>query len=163
MLSRTPDVLHQLLDGLPESWTHANEGPDTWSPFDVLGHLLHGERTDWMERTQIILSAQEVRKFRPFDRFAQFEESKGKDLQQLLAEFDILRKQNVAHIRSLNLTNEQLERTGIHPAFGEVKLSQLLTTWMVHDLNHLAQIARVLGKQYKAATGPWVEYLRILQ
>lgn len=163
ILSRTPGVLRHLLGGLPESWTHANEGAETWSPFDVLGHLIHGELTDWMERTRIILSDQEERRFRPFDRFAQLEESRGKDMLQLLDEFEALRKRNITQVRELNLSDEQLERTGIHPAFGAVRLSELLATWMVHDLDHLAQIARVMAKQYQAATGPWTAYLRILQ
>lgn len=163
ILSRTPEALRMLLSGLSPEWTEANEGADTWSAFDVAGHLLHGERTDWMARVEIILSGKEERKFRPFDRFAQFEESKGKTLDELLAAFQAARKANLRRLRSLNLTAADLQKTGEHPAFGTVTLSQLLSTWVVHDLDHLYQVGRVMAKQYREEVGPWMEYLKILR
>ena len=163
ILERTPNVLISMLQGISADWTSANEGGETWSVYDIIGHLIHGEKTDWIPRTDIILSERSDKTFRPFDRFAQFEDSKGRTLIQLLAEFKILRDSNVAQIRSKNITVKNLEEKGIHPAFGEVTLSQLLSTWVVHDLNHIAQISRVMAKQYTAEVGPWKEYLRILQ
>lgn len=163
ILERTPAVLNTLLLGISEEWTNTNEGPDTWSVFDIVGHLIWGEKTDWVPRAQLILSGKENRAFIPFDRFAQFRESKGKTLAQLLEEFEKLRKENLQILKGLNISTADLHKTGIHPAFGEVTLSQLLSTWVAHDLNHIAQIARVMAKQYKDAAGPWVEYLKILQ
>jgi hypothetical protein len=128
-----------------------------------MGHLIHGEHTDWMGRTEIILSGEGEKKFIPFDRFAQFRESEGKGLPQLLNEFEQLRKKNIAKLKSFDLKPTDLDKTGIHPAFGEVSLKQLLSTWTIHDLTHIAQIARVMAKQYKEAIGPWVEYFRIMQ
>ena len=161
LLERTPGVLEALLGGLPADWTHQNEGPDTWSPYDVLGHLIHGERTDWMARMDIILRDGGDRRFVPFDRFAQFRESEGKSLGELLREFREVRTANVAYVRSRKLDDHALDKTGIHPTFGEVTLRQLLSTWTVHDLDHLMQISRVMGKQLKEDVGPWVEYLRV--
>lgn len=161
ILSNTPSVLEALLYNLSDDWLLANEGPDTWSPFDIVGHLVHGEQTDWMERANIILFSEDKR-FKKFDRFAQFTESKGKTIHVLLAEFRKLREKNIEYVKSLQLTEDKLNMTGIHPAFGEVTLRQLLSTWAVHDLNHLAQISRVLAKQYREETGPWKEYLPIL-
>jgi hypothetical protein len=163
ILERTPETLHAMLNGISPDWTSNNEGGDSWSVFDIIGHLIHGEKTDWIPRAEIILSENPDKKFEPFDRFAQFENSKGKSLQQLLDEFEILRAFNIGNLRSKNITIDDLERKGIHPAFGEVSLSQLLAAWVVHDLNHIAQISRVMAKQYKSAVGPWVEYLRVLQ
>jgi uncharacterized damage-inducible protein DinB len=163
ILERTPAVLHTLLDDLSPAWTEENEGSDTWSVYDIVGHLIHGEKTDWMPRAELILSDQTDKTFESFDRFAQFEASKGKSLAQLLNEFKQLRAGNVAQLRAKAITREQLEATGTHPAFGKVTLAQLLATWVVHDLNHLGQISRVMAKQYKAAVGPWVAYLGILQ
>jgi uncharacterized damage-inducible protein DinB len=162
ILQRTPAVLETMLRGVSADWTENNEGGETWSVFDVLGHLVHGEKTDWIERMKIILSDGRDKAFKPFDRFAQFEESKGKTLQELLEEFRRLREKNIEILRSKNLSGENLEKTGEHPAFGEVTLAQLLATWTVHDLDHISQISRVMGKQYKEAVGPWAEYLRIL-
>ncbi len=162
ILSRTPTVLEALLLGTGEAWTHQNEGDDTWSPFDVVGHLIHGERTDWVARMEIILSDSPKKEFTPFDRFAQFEESKDKILPQLLDEFKTIRKKNLEILEAKNLTSADLDKKGIHPVFGEVTLKQLLSTWTVHDLGHLAQIARVMSKQYKTEVGPWMEYLPIL-
>jgi hypothetical protein len=163
ILRRTPYVLETLLQGLSEEWTHTNEGDATWSPFDVVGHLIHGEKTDWMIRMEIILSKGTQEKFTSFDRFAQFEESKGKNLTQLLEEFKSIRKQNIALLASKKLTAADLQKKGVHPVFGEVTLQQLLATWTAHDLGHLGQIARVMAKQYKTAVGPWKQYLPILE
>lgn len=161
ILASTPAVLEALLSNLSDEWLHSNEGPDTWSPYDIAGHLVHGERSDWMERTNIILFGDD-KYFKKFDRFAQFTESKGKTIHVLLAEFRKLREKNIEHVKSLQLTKDKLNMTGIHPAFGEVTLRQLLATWTVHDMNHLAQISRVLAKQYREETGPWIEYLPLL-
>ncbi|MGE0589937.1 MAG: DinB family protein [Cyclobacteriaceae bacterium] len=163
ILERTPAVLSALLSSLSPDWTTANEGNDTWSPYDVVGHLIQGELTDWIPRVEVIVSAQSDKKFKPFDRFAQFEASKGKSLEQLLTEFAEMRKTNIAKLKSMVNSDTNFQQKGIHPAFGEVTLSQLLSTWVVHDLNHINQIARVMAKQYKQAVGPWVEYLGILK
>ena len=163
ILDRTPNVLITMLQGVSDDWTSVNEGGETWSVYDILGHLIHGEKTDWIPRTDIILSENSSKTFTPFDRFAQFEDSKGMSLSQLLIEFKILRDINVEQLRSKKLTDKNLEEKGIHPAFGEVTLSQLLSTWVVHDLNHIAQISRVMAKQYIEEVGPWKEYLKILQ
>ena len=163
ILVRTPEVLNAMLNNISSKWTSVNEGGESWSAYDVIGHLIHGEKTDWIPRMEIILSNMEQKTFEPFDRFAQFEDSKGKSLTQLLDEFKSLREKNIETLRSKNITEKDLGRKGIHPAFGEVTLGQLLSTWVVHDLNHLAQISRVMAKQYKEEVGPWVEYLRILQ
>lgn len=163
VLEQTPAVLDALLRNKTEAWTHTSEGGETWSAYDVMGHLIHGENTDWMERLEITLSDKAERKFKPFDRFAQFEESKGKSLHQLLDEFALLRKQNLDRLKGKNLQEEDLKRTAIHPVFGEVTLQNLLATWTVHDLNHLSQISRVMAKLYSIEVGPWIEYLRILK
>lgn len=163
ILERTPEALIAMLQNVSSDWTSNNEGGDTWSPYDVVGHLIHCERTDWIPRMEIILSDKADKTFEPFDRFAQFKESKGKTLTELLNEFKQLRNVNIAHLKSKKLTDEILEAKGIHPSFGEVTLSQLLATWTVHDLNHIAQISRVMAKQYKDEVGPWIQYLRILK
>ncbi|HMQ91238.1 MAG TPA: DinB family protein [Flavilitoribacter sp.] len=162
ILERTPAVIESLLSGISREWYAADEGENTWSPYDIVGHLIHGEKTDWIERAEIILSGQPDKTFRPFDRFAQFDNSKGKTLEQLIGEFKDLRRKNLAHLKKLAVTPGSLDRIGIHPAFGEVTLRQLLATWTVHDLGHIGQIARVMAKQYKAEVGPWIEYLPIL-
>jgi uncharacterized damage-inducible protein DinB len=163
ILGRTPAVLHSLLADLPESWTRTTEGPDTWSPFDIVGHLIHGERTDWVPRLELLLAYGDTRPFEPFDRFAQFEASKGRSLAELLDTFAQLRTANLNRLESLRLRPEDLDRRGLHPELGPVTLSHLLATWVAHDLNHLGQIARVMGKQYAAAVGPWLAYLPLLQ
>lgn len=163
ILERTPKVLTMFISGLSGDWINNNEGKDTWSPYDIVGHLIHGERTDWVPRMEIILSENGNKKFEPFDRLAQFHESAGKSLHDLLEEFAILRAANIEILRSKNITETDLEKTGIHPSFGTVTLKQLLSTWAVHDLDHIAQMARVMAKQYKPAVGPWVEYLRVLK
>lgn len=163
VLSRTPDVLDVLLRDLPSAWTSATEGPDTWSPYDVVGHLIHGERTDWIPRVEHLLSNGEAIPFPVFDRFAQFEASQGKSLPELLDTFRELRAASLRRLAELNLTPADLERTGQHPQFGRVTLSQHLATWVAHDLDHLLQIARVMGRQYADAVGPWTQYLRIVR
>jgi hypothetical protein len=162
VLSRTPAVVSSLLTGLPESWTRGTEGPDTWSPFDVVGHLIHGERTDWIPRTEILLTHGESRTFTPFDRFAQFEASRGKTLHELLDTFAELRAANLVRLQSLGLTPDDLERRGRHPELGPCTLRELLATWVTHDLSHIAQIARVMGRQYTDEVGPWRVYLPML-
>ncbi len=162
ILERTPVVLENLLANLSPDWIAANEGDETWNPYDVVGHLIHGENTDWPQRIRKIAIPGEDNRFEPFDRFAQFRESEGKSMQQLLDEFAVLREKNIAMLQELNLTETDLDKIGIHPAFGEVSLRQLLSTWVAHDLNHIAQIARVMAKQYSEEVGPWKQYLRIL-
>jgi hypothetical protein len=163
LLSRTPGVVRTMLSNLPAEWVSGNEGEKTWSPFDVVGHLIHGERTDWMPRARMILRSEEPETFETFDRFAQFEESRGKSLEELLATFAELRAENLRALRELNVTAKELERRGKHPELGEVTLEQLLATWVVHDLDHVAQIARTMAKQYGEAVGPWVAYLSVLR
>ena len=162
LLSRTPATLDALLRGLPEWWTGANEGADTWSPYDVVGHLIHGEETDWIPRVKIILAHGESRAFDKFDREAQFAGAKRRSLDERLDEFAVLRRGNLRELSALNLTDADLDRTGRHPAFGVVTLRQLLATWVAHDLDHVMQISRVLGRQYAGDVGPWRAYLRII-
>lgn len=163
ILSRTPDVLRTMLGGLPAEWVSGNEGGQTWSPFDVVGHLIHGERTDWIPRARIILRSAEPETFETFDRFAQFEESRGKSLGELLDTFAELRSESLRALRELNVTESDLGRRGKHPELGEVTLEELLATWVVHDLDHIAQIARTMAKQYREAVGPWAAYLSVLK
>ena len=163
ILERTPEVLMALLQNISSDWTLVNEGGETWSVYDVIGHLVHGEKTDWMPRTEIILSSNADKRFTSFDRFAQLKESQGKSLVQLLEEFKMLRTKNLEQLRNKKLTEADLMQTGLHPAFGEVTLHQLLATWVVHDLNHLAQICRVMANQYREDVGPWTAYLGILK
>jgi len=163
ILERTPSAYKELLNGVSDEWSKTNEGGESWSPYDVLGHLIHGENGDWMNRIEIILSESPDKNFKPFDRIAQFEESKGKSLKDLLGEFMMLRIMNLEKLKAKNITEADLDKKGIHPVFGEVTLQQLLSTWVVHDLNHLAQVARVMAYQYKDEVGPWSEYLRILK
>ncbi|MCU1302770.1 MAG: hypothetical protein JWQ87_3054 [Candidatus Sulfotelmatobacter sp.] len=170
VLTRTPAALDALLRGMPDIWARGNEGSsnerdgkDTWNAFDILGHLIVGERTDWMPRARIILEHAESRPFDPFDRFAQEKESQGKSLDQLLDEFARLRKENVSALDGLNLQPEDLARRGKHPELGVVTLSQLLATWAVHDLTHVHQLSRVMAHQYRQAVGPWSAYLGVLK
>lgn len=163
VLTRTPATLDALLRGLPGVWVRGREGKDTWSGFDIVGHLIVGERTDWMPRVRVILENGEARPFDPFDRFAQSRESKGKTLEQLLDEFARLRQENLAALGALNLQPEDLTRRGTHPALGVVTLAQLLATWTVHDLTHLHQLSRVMAHQYWDAVGPWSAYLGVLK
>jgi DinB family protein len=163
ILSRTPATLNALLRGAPAEWTMCNEGPDTWSPYDILGHLIHGEETDWIPRARIIIEHGEAKAFETFDRFAQFEKSKGKSPGELLDEFESLRKENLAALEEMKITSDQLARRGTHPELGRVTLSELLATWVAHDLSHIAQAVRVMSRQYSEAVGPWREYLPIMQ
>jgi uncharacterized damage-inducible protein DinB len=163
VLRATPGTLRAWLADLPESWTHRNEGPDTWSPFAIVGHLIHGERTDWIPRLEHLLVHGDSRPFVPFDRFAQFRDSRGKSLEELLDSFAELRRESIGRLESLQLGTRDFDRPGRHPELGPVTLGQLLATWVVHDLNHLGQIARVMGRQYTEAVGPWVEYLPLLR
>lgn len=162
ILERTPHTLRAMLGGLPAAWTDATEGPETWSPYVIVGHLVHGERADWITRAKIILAQGPERRFAPFDRFAQFHESQGKSLADLLDEFARLRAENLATLAGWGLTDAHLALEGEHPAFGAVTLRQLLSTWVAHDLGHIAQTARVMAKQYREAVGPWREYLPIM-
>lgn len=162
ILERTPAVLQSLLAGLPDDWVMPNEGPETFSPYDVIGHLIHGEKTDWVVRAKMILEFGNTRTFERYDRFAQYEESKGKSLQKLLDEFAAIRKENMNWFKALNLTEGDLNTKGMHPVLGEVTLRNLLATWVVHDLTHIAQVTRVMAKQYKTEMGPWPEFFRIL-
>ena len=162
ILERTPATFRAMLAGLPPMWTDATEGPDTWSPYVIIGHLIHAERTDWITRAEIILAQGPNRRFTPYDRFAQFRDSKGKSLAELLDEFERVRAENVATLWRWKLTDAQLALEGEHPAFGPVTLRQLLATWVAHDLGHVAQAARVMAKQYREAVGPWRAYLPVL-
>jgi hypothetical protein len=162
VLERTPATLRAMLSGLSDTWIQANEGPGTFSPFDNVGHLIHGERTDWIPRARIILEQGRNRRFEKYDRFAQVRESAGKNLQQLLDEFAQLRAENLNTLRSWSLTDRELALQGEHPELGNVSLQQLLSTWVAHDLGHIAQTARVMAKQYREDIGPWRAYLTIM-
>ena len=162
VLSRTPATFSAMLRGLEPPWIEATEGPDTWSPYVIIGHLIHAERTDWIPRAQIVLAQGANRKFEPYDRFAQFRESRGKSLEELLDEFARLRAENVATLSGWRLSDADLALEAEHPAFGAVTLRQLLATWVAHDLGHIAQTARVMAKQYREAVGPWDAYLPVL-
>lgn len=163
ILERTPVVVSEMTRNLSSEWINSNEGTGTWNVFDVIGHLIHGDITDWIPRAELILSNRDDKAFTPFDRFAQFETSKGKTLLQLLEEFKTVRTSNINRLRKLQITKQDLTKTGIHPTFGIVSLSQLLSTWVVHDLDHISQIARIMATQYKEQTGPWIEFLKILR
>jgi len=163
VLERTPVVVRSLLHGLPEEWVTANEGPNTWSPYDVVGHLIHGERTNWMPRIEHLLRHGEAVVYPPFDREAMFTASKGRTLTELLDEFAKVRTESLQRLAALNLSAADLSRTGRHPEFGVVTLGQQLSTWVVHDLTHINQIVRVMAKQYQTAVGPWKAYLSVLK
>ena len=162
VLERTPATFRALLAGVPDSWTAPNEGPNTFSAFDNVGHLIHGERTDWIPRARIILDQGANRRFEPYDRFAQVRESAGKQLAQLLDEFEQLRAENLVTLRGWALTDRELALEGEHPELGPVTLRQLLAAWVVHDLGHVAQTTRVMAKQYREAVGPWRVYLPVV-
>lgn len=162
MLERTPAIFRALLGGLSDAWIHADEGPDTFTPFDNLGHLIHGERTDWIPRARIILAQGADRSFVPYDRFAQKRESAGKSLEMLLDEFQELRTANLATLRSWTLTPREFALEGEHPSLGRVTLAQLLATWVAHDLGHIAQTTRVMAKRYREAVGPWRAFLPVM-
>lgn len=161
-LERTPATLRALLAGLPAGWLEGNEGGESWSPWVVVGHLIHGEKTDWIPRARIILEKGESRAFDPYDRFAQFRESAGKSIETLLDEFEALRRENLATLAGLKLTAGDLDKKGLHPSLGGVTLRQLVATWVVHDLGHIAQVTRVMAKQYSGEVGVWKAYLPVL-
>ncbi|SRR5258706_7655837 len=161
-LERTPVVIATMLRGLPDPWLKANEGGDTWAPIEVIGHLIHGERTDWIPRTRIILEQGETRPFDRYDRLAQRQWLAGMTVEELLGIFATLRTENLATLRDWNLSAADLQRTGMHPALGRVTLGQLLAAWVVHDLDHVTQIARTQAKQYTVAVGPWTAYMGVL-
>ena len=161
ILERTPQVVSSMVKNLPDSWIFKNEGGETWTVYDVIGHYIHGEKTDWIPRMNIILGEGD-KHFVPFDRFAQFKDSKGKTLDELLEEFARLRTENVQKLRNAQLDEAALHKKAIHPELGDVSLSQLLASWVVHDLTHISQIARVMARQYEAAVGPWKAYMGIL-
>ncbi len=163
ILERTPGVLDALLQGLSKEWIVAHEGENTWSPYDVMGHLVFGEKTDWIARIKIILSDSKDKLFEPFDRFAQLAEDQNRPIEDLIQEFKTLRTRNLKILASFNILGKDLNRTGIHPEFGEVTLEQLISTWAVHDLGHIAQVSRVMAKQYTTEVGPWINYLGILK
>lgn len=162
ILRQTPSTLTYLLQNLSDEWIKNNEGGETWSPYDVVGHLIHGDKTNWIQRIRVILEYGETKQFEPFDRFAQFKLYNRKSLPELLAIFIELRNDNLKILDELNITNEKLQLKGKHPELGTVTLSQLISTWVVHDLNHIAQIVRVIAKQYSNEVGPWKAYLSIL-
>jgi len=163
LLTRTPAALNALLRGLPDIWTHKNEGEGSWTVYEVIGHLIHADRTDWLDRTRMILQFGETRVFEPFDRFGKNRDTRSKTLEELLDEFASVRTKNLAELRDLNLQPSDLLLRGRHPVFGAVTLSQLLATWVAHDLTHLHQITRVMAYQYREAVGPWTVYLGVMQ
>jgi hypothetical protein len=163
VLSRTPAVLRAGIGGLPEAWTAATEGPGTWSPYDVVGHLIHGERTDWIPRTEHILRHGEAVPFPKFDREAMFAASQGRSLGELLDTFEALRRDSLRRLDALGLTDDDLSRRGLHPELGTVTLGQHLATWVAHDMSHLAQIVRTMARRYAEAVGPWKAYLSVLK
>ncbi len=163
VLSRTPSLLESMLSGLSEEWLKNNEGENTWSPYDIVGHLIHGEKTDWIIRTNIILSNSENKKFEPFDRFAQIYSDQKRAINALLKEFRELREHNLITLKALHIQEQDLYKKGIHPELGEVRLKELLSSWVIHDLGHISQISRVMAKQYKDEVGPWTAYLGILK
>jgi hypothetical protein len=162
VLQRTPATLQALLGGLSQAWVMENEGPETFSPRDVLGHLIHGEETDWIPRAEIILRDGPDRPFTPFDRFAFRAWLPATSTAELLDRFARLRRENLARLSGFELQPSDLARRGTHPALGPVTLGQLIATWVVHDLGHLTQVARVMAKRYTAAVGPWTQYLAVL-
>ena len=163
LLGRTPASLNAFLRELPDSLTRQNEGGDTWCAYDIVGHLVYAERTDWLPRVKMILEFGETRAFEEFDRLGQVRESQGKSLAQLLDEFVLVRAENLNELRALNLQSEDLDRRGQHPSLGVVTLSQLLATWAVHDLTHLHQLSRIMAHQYRDAVGPWSAYLGVMK
>jgi uncharacterized damage-inducible protein DinB len=161
-LERTPRVMSALLDGLSSDWIRATEGADSWSAYDIAGHMVIGEKTDWLARTRIILTEGESQPFEPFDRFLQFEHAGDSPIGDILDEFARLRQRNLTALRQLLADDPDFSKTGLHPSFGEVTLSELLSAWVVHDLGHIAQLARVLAKRYTADVGPWIDFLPVL-
>ena len=162
ILARTPTTIESLLTGLSDDWLRNNEGENTWSPYDIVGHLIYGEKTDWIPRARIILSKEGNKTFEPFDRFAQLREPQDRSIEELLHKFKVLRAENLQEVRSLQINDQKLSEQGVHPELGTVNLKELLAAWIVHDLGHISQITRVMAKQYGSEVGPWVKYLGIL-
>jgi hypothetical protein len=162
ILTQTPSTLRAMLGNLSDDWTGGGT-EDNWSPYDVIGHLIHGEKTDWIPRARIILEHGESRPFTPFDRWAQFENSRGKTLAQLLDEFETLRRENIEILRAMKITPEKLALKGTHPELGEVDMEKLLSAWVVHDLNHIRQIVKFMADKYSENVGVWKQYLLILR
>ena len=162
ILERTPGVIHALLYNAGDHWTQGNEGAETWSPHNVLGHLIHCDGYNWLPRIRLILSDRAIKKFEAFDRFAHLENDKSKNINQLLYDFAAIRIRSLAELKALNISDEHLQRTAMHPDLGKITLAELIATWLVHDLDHLSQISRVMAKQYTAEVGPWKRYMRIL-
>ncbi len=163
ILERTPAILESYLKDLSQDWIKKNEGENTWSPYDIIGHLVHGEKTDWIVRLKVILNDSDNKQFEPFDRFAQMSQDTKRPMSELLKEFRDLREMNLSELKALQIVEMDFKRKGIHPELGEVSLAQLISTWVVHDMGHIAQISRVMAKQYKSEVGPWVNYLGILK
>jgi|ERR1043166_4299372 hypothetical protein len=163
ILRQTPYSLQRMLEDLSPDWTQSEGNKENWAPYDVIGHLIHCEETDWIPRAEIILAQNGTRTFEPFDRFAQFERSKGRYLNDLLTEFSYLRNANVEKLIRWQLTPDKLALKAQHPELGEVTLEQLLSTWVVHDLGHIRQIVRYMAAKYKENVGPWKAYLSILK
>jgi hypothetical protein len=163
ILKQTPFTLQRMLEGLSDDWTQSSGDRESWGVYDVIGHLIHGEETDWIPRAEIIFAQSENRTFVPFDRTAQFAGVNDRSLEDLLTEFSYLRNTNLERLARMELTDDHLQLKGIHPELGEVPLSQLLATWVVHDLNHIAQISKILAKKYDVEVGPWKEYLSVLK
>ena len=163
LLGRTPATLTALVGGMPETWLKCTEGAGTWSAYDVVGHLIHGEMTDWIPRVRMILEHGEAKAFEPFDRVAMFRDDQTRPINALLDQFAFLRAESLGILKNMNLTSDSLARRGSHPELGSVTLAQLLSTWVVHDMSHVAQIARVTAKQYCQEVGPWKQYLTVLQ
>lgn len=162
ILSQTPQVIDDLVRHLDDRWLHAKEGPDTWTLHEVVAHLIFGEQTDWIPRIQIIMGEGDDKNFIPFDRSGHFSIAAGRTIESLLHQFAGLRKENLHILASMDITEDDLRKTGVHPAFGEVTLSQLLAAWVTHDMTHLAQLSRVIAKQYEEGVGPWRAYMRVL-
>ena len=163
IISRTPDVIKALVSDLDEAWLHARESEDTWSPHEIVAHLIFGEQTDWIPRMQIILGDKEDKAFTPFDRNGHFSIATGRSIESLLYQFEKLRRENIDILNASDITIDDLRKTGIHPAFGQVTLGQLLSSWVVHDMTHIYQISRIIAKQYEVEVGPWKEYMGILK
>ena len=163
ILERTPTVLTEMIAAVPDSWIKATEGVGTWSCYDIVGHLIHGELTDWIPRARVILEHGEAKAFEPFDRCAQFREDQTRPIRALLDQFAFLRAENLVVLQGMRLSNEDLARNGTHPELGTVSLGQLLSCWAVHDLSHISQVARVTAKQYSQEVGPWHQYMSILK
>lgn len=163
ILERTPILLEILVNGLSEEWIISNEGDNSWNTVEIIGHLIHGEKTDWIPRILIILNDENEKKFEPFNMEGHKDEIREKEIQDLLKEFKNLRVENIRILKYLDLTDEDLNKTGIHPVFGDVTLKQLLSTWTVHDLTHLSQISRIMAKQYREEVGPWIEFFKLIK